>query len=369
MKKNTHTKISEQENDELNKIENNDSCSTQKQTNNSTFECKFCGTSFVNNHNLLKHQKTSAKCKGYQKLSDFKNQTENEEKIKYQQEIENTNILHKKDIEILEMRITNLINIHQRELIELKHIHQQELQTLRERNLELEAQICIVEKYLIKKSDLDKIKNKSTTNLVKNSQINNKIKKTNNTNKTNNTFVNNYGNNINLILQTLPINELEPLTKEFVKEIINKGEYTYEFYKQKIPGIIKFILILVMKNGQKSYVCLDKYLILFFRLEGMEFDEQTNHFTGDWIKDPGAQFLKDLLDELTPLVKKFYNKHMEEINKSFALRKVSESEYQKEVNESKIFHDDVCNKNEKLFKEICQNLIKELFVGPIKPNN
>lgn len=239
------------------------------------FTCEFCNKKFVNEQNVLRHQKTSCKkrtpteefkCKYCQKTLSRKNSLDrhiNTCPLKAEYKLKTKSNRWKKERLTFEETIESL-----RQEIKEKDEKIKSLEIEYERGkIEIYEKVCT------------RVLDKST---VTNTYVHPK-------------------------LVNLPITTIHPLTPNYVKEQVAGGNYTFDNYLRGEDGLVEFIYSITMcKNNEgeieRNFVCTDPSRDSYHRL--IE--------TKDWQKDKGGKFVDVILNTLSDRVDNYHNQLLDE---------------------------------------------------------
>ena len=103
-------------------------------------------------------------------------------------------------------------------------------------------------------------------------------------------------------LKLVNTSTIEPFTLDTVKKRLTDSGYTYDMFLQGSMGVKKFILGIITKDEEKSYVSTDSNRKNFHRLE----------MAKKWVDDKGALFLTKVFDEMRPLTLEYFGRFHEE---------------------------------------------------------
>lgn len=104
-------------------------------------------------------------------------------------------------------------------------------------------------------------------------------------------------------LKLVNTSTIEPFTLDTVKKRLGECGYTYDMFLQGSLGVKKFVLGMITKDEEKSYVSTDSTRKNFHRLE----------MAKKWVDDKGAVFLTKVFDEMKPLALQYFGKFHEEM--------------------------------------------------------
>jgi len=239
--------------------------------------CNFCGKEYSNKYNLARHQKIYCKNTDTSKKYECKYCSSNfisksnldRHKIKCPHKTEYQLRKDNKKIKIAyEAEIANLKRTNQKSNRTIKNLRQ----TIKEKDKE------IVDLKIKCESSKTEIYDKVCTKVLEKPTINN----------TNNTM------NIHPKLTNLPITNIHPLTKGYVKDSVSNGGYTFDHYLRGENGLVDFIYSITMYENddgdiERNYVCTDPSRDSYHRLVD----------TKEWQKDKGGKFVDVILDTLS----------------------------------------------------------------------
>lgn len=236
-----------------------------------SYECEFCGTAFGKKYNLVLHQKKARYClesrgnpvPGCEECGKcfVSNQAFNKHKKTCVGSL-NTLIREKEDeIEDLKRKLEENTLKHKT----YKRDKDKEVASLKLEIVELKTGYNIYEK------EYRAVRDKPTTTY--NTTTKNKLSLVN-------------------------TSTIDSFTLETVKKYLEDDNYSYPMFLQGSLGVKKFILKMIIKGDEKSYVSTDSTRKNFHRLEMKK----------NWVDDKGALFLTKVFDEIKPLAISYFNK-------------------------------------------------------------
>ncbi len=239
--------------------------------NQTTYSCEWCGTTFIKKSNLDMHLKTakyclaerngeiqSFKCEGCEKqYSTLSVLTRHKKGCK-----DFSNYSLRTELNTLQFKTEMIISSYEFQISKL----QDQLKTLETQDVETKATIYEKE-YLA-------IRDKPTTTV-------------------------NNGNITTIKLKSVNIATIDPFTIETVIARLGRGEYSYERFCEGMRGLEAFLLGIMIKDDEKSYVTTDKSRSNFHRLEENR----------QWIGDAGALFLMNVFDAMIPIMNEHWDRY------------------------------------------------------------
>mgnify|MGYP002813409663 CR=1 FL=1 len=227
------------------------SCNTNK--DKTQHKCKYCGKIFTRKNNLISH---AEKCIG-KDVDDLKSQNNNLKKDNKHFKLK----LKEKDEKISNMK--KIIKEKDKEIISLRSKFDQSTG-----KLEVYDKVC------------DKVLDKSTIT------------------NTNTSVTSMY---VHPKLVNIPINNIHPLTIEYIKDKVDNGGYTLDHYLRGEQGLADFIYSLTTCENadgilEMNYACTDLTRDSYHRLVE----------TKEWKKDKGGKYMDVIFDSISGQVNTYH---------------------------------------------------------------
>ncbi len=250
------------------------------------YECAWCNKMFTTKYNLIVHENTAKYCIEQRETRSLFSCNGCDKKISTMFALKRHTAVCKDAIIFEQDRI---IQSHDFLIIMINASH-----TLQSSKLEEEIESLNLEhKRLTMENEKLILETKATIYEKEYLAIRDKPTKTNN-------ITTNNGNVTTNKLKQVNISTIDPFTIETVQARLDRGEYSYEMFRRGLPGLKDFLLGIITKDTEKSYVTTDKSRSNFHRL-------QENR---QWTGDAGALFLTQVFDIMEPLIGEYWARAM-----------------------------------------------------------